>query len=130
MKQPTNGTRENVVEILEKLFHEPNRLAIVSAVCAAAPSISFTELKDGCNLTDGNLNRHLKVLLDADVIRIEKAFVDQRPRTSIFITKKGLAQFSQYLEALEDVLVKARQSVAPDRKRVSIISGKTAPARA
>ena len=47
---------------LERLFHEPNRLAILSALCTARNGISFTDLRDACRLTDGNLNRHLKAL--------------------------------------------------------------------
>ena len=41
------------------------RLAITSALCQADDGKAFADLKQLCNLTDGNLNRHLKVLEEA-----------------------------------------------------------------
>ncbi len=98
-------------EALEKLFHEPNRLSIMSALCAAEEGLTFRELKDTCELTDGNLNRHLKVLEDGKAIEINKAFVDNKPRTTVFVTATGLDRFNEYLEALASVLKAARKSI-------------------
>ena len=95
---------------LERLFHEPSRLAILSALCAAGDGIPFTELRDACHLTDGNLNRHLKVLEEAGVIRIRKAFVDEKPRTTVSLTREGLTRFSLYLDTLASVLQDARRA--------------------
>ena len=103
-------------ELLEKLFHEPNRLAILSALCAADKGMTFNELRDGCNLTDGNLNRHLAVLRDADVVRIDKTFVDDKPRTTVSITRKGLDRFQEYLAALQTVLQAAQKAIPVEKK--------------
>jgi DNA-binding transcriptional ArsR family regulator len=108
---------DNVYEALERIFHEPNRLSIMSAVCAADAGISFIDLKDTCNLTDGNLNRHLKVLEEAGAIRIEKAFVDNKPRTTICISETGLTRFTEYLSALNEVLNKARTAIPAEQRR-------------
>jgi len=125
MKQET----DNPYEALEKIFHEPNRLAIMSALCAADGGLSFNQLKAECGLTDGNLNRHLKALEEAGAIRIEKAFVDAKPRTTVFLSKKGLESFSAYLEALSEVLKKARKALPTEqRKAASIPIGQTVPA--
>ncbi|OGV62829.1 MAG: hypothetical protein A2283_02685 [Lentisphaerae bacterium RIFOXYA12_FULL_48_11] len=107
---------ENIYEALEKIFHEPNRLAIMSVVCASDQGFSFNELKEVCNLTDGNLNRHLKVLDEAGAVRIEKKFVDAKPRTTIIITAKGLDRFNEYLSALSEVLKKAKEAIPEERK--------------
>ena len=107
---------ENLYEALEKIFHEPNRLAIMSAVCAADEGLTFNELKDTCNLTDGNLNRHIKVLVEAGVVRVEKEFVDAKPRTTVLISEKGLDRFTEYLAALSEVLKKAKKAVAEEKK--------------
>ena len=107
---------DNPYEALEKIFHEPNRLAIMSAVCAADEGLSFNELKETCDLTDGNLNRHLKVLEEAGAVRIEKKFVDAKPRTTVIITGTGLDRFNEYLSALSEVLKKARKAIPDDRK--------------
>ena len=108
---------ENPFQALEKIFHEPNRLAIMSALCTATDGATFSELKAGCGLTDGNLNRHLKVLKESKAVRVKKAFVDDKPRTTIYITAKGLDRFNDYLEALADVMKQARKAL-PKQKRV------------
>ena len=105
----TNDT--NPFQALEKIFHEPNRLAIMSALCAASGGLSFSELKTECNLTDGNLNRHLKVLKESKAVRIEKKFVDDKPRTTVFITAEGLVRFNDYLEALAGIMEHARAAL-------------------
>ena len=104
-------------EALERIFHEPNRLAIMSALAASRDGLAFTELKDICGLTDGNLNRHLKVLEDDGAVRIEKKFVDVKPRTTVFVSTTGIERFSEYLEALSHVLKKAQNSVGVERAR-------------
>ena len=123
------ASSENPYEALERIFHEPNRLAIMAAVCAADHGIAFSELRDACNLTDGNLNRHLKVLQEADAVRIEKAFVDAKPRTTVHITRTGLDRFHEYLGALAEVLHKAQAALpAPVRKPARVLAGKPATA--
>jgi len=117
---------ENPYEALEKIFHEPNRLAIMSALCAADDGLSFRELKEQCELTDGNLNRHLKVLQEAKAVRVKKSFVDQKPRTTVWLSKSGLARFSEYLGALDDVLKKAKNAMpAKEKKKLPLPLGKT-----
>ena len=98
-------------EALERLFHEPNRLAIMSSLCACDESLSFVELKTHCGLTDGNLHRHLKVLEESGAITITKQFVKKKPQTRVALSPTGLTRFSQYLEALESILSQARQAL-------------------
>ena len=109
-------TDENVYDALEKIFHEPNRLSIMSAVCAASDGLSFGEIKEQCDLTDGNLNRHLKVLEEAGAVKIKKEFVDNKPRTTVHISKKGLDRFNEYLLALNEVLKKAKKALPVESK--------------
>lgn len=103
-------------DLLERIFHEPSRMAIMSALCAADGGLTFNELKEACGLTDGNLSRHLKALDEAGAVRIEKAFVGVKPRTTVRLTSVGLDRFREYLDALEDVLEKARQALPAPRK--------------
>ena len=112
---------KNPIQELKKIFHEPNRLAIMSALCAADGGLTFGELKEGCALTDGNLSRHLKVLKEDKAIRIKKEFVDDKPRITVFITAKGLNHFNAYLEALAFVIEQAREAL-PVQKKVATIS--------
>lgn len=106
------GEPNNPYDSLGKLFHEPNRLAIMSALCAAERGLSFGELREACNLTDGNLNRHLNVLDEAGAIKIKKSFIGNKPRTTVFISKKGLESFTEYLKALEEVLITAQKRMS------------------
>lgn len=123
------ATGQNPYDALEKIFHEPNRLAIMSHLCAADGGLSFADLRDACNLTDGNLNRHLKVLEEAGAVRIIKKFVDSKPRTTIALSKTGLDRFSEYLAALSEVLQHATRSMPADkREEIPLLSGKAVTA--
>ena len=111
MKQPVE------TDVLERIFHEPSRMTILSALCAAGEDLAFTELKALSGLTDGNLSRHLKVREEAGGIRSRKTFVGVKPRTTVALTDKGLKRFDEYLSALSDVLKKARQAVGSERRK-------------
>lgn len=121
-------TVENPYEALEKIFHEPNRLAIMSVLCAAKNGLTFGELKTECQLTDGNLNRHLKVLDESDAVDIKKEFVNNKPLTTVSVSSKGLQRFNEYLLALNEVLIKAKKALPMQKKEGAIIMGKTAKA--
>ncbi len=103
---------------LERAFHEPKRLAILSALAARGDSaVAFTELKEECSLTDGNLNRHLKVLEDAGAVTLKKREKREgRPRTEVQLTRSGRDQFLKYLDALESALETAARSAGRARK--------------
>lgn len=114
---------------LERLFHEPNRMAILSALCASAEPLSFTDLKETSGLTDGNLSRHLKALQEAGIIRVKKTFVGVKPRTTVVLTEKGLRRFEEYLDALSNVLQRAKDAMASERKKgMAPLSGLLSPA--
>jgi DNA-binding transcriptional ArsR family regulator len=108
---------ENPYAALKTLFHEPNRLAMMSALSQAIDGVTFNDLKRECGLTDGNLSRHLKTLEEAEAIHIEKTFVDAKPRTTVFLSDAGRKSFIEYLQALEEVLQKAARSVAAVEKK-------------
>lgn len=111
----------NPCDQLEKLFHEPRRLAIVSALCSEPAGLSFADLKRTCQLTDGNLNRHLKALQTAQAVDIAKTRTDTRAITVIALTETGRSGFLSYLATLEDVLEQAIQALAP-AERASMAS--------
>ncbi len=115
-------------ELFEKVFHEPNRLSIMSVLCASDKGMTFNEIKEACNLTDGNLSRHLKALEEADVIVISKKFVDSKPRTTVTISAKGLERFNEYLTALGEILAKAKKSLKPDKAHAPVLQARVARA--
>jgi DNA-binding transcriptional ArsR family regulator len=99
------------MDAIERVFHEPNRMAILSVLCASRGGVPFTELRDRCGLTDGNLNRHLKALEDEDIVRCAKAFVDNKPRTTVTLTAAGAKRFQAYLDTLTEVLKRAKSAM-------------------
>lgn len=101
---------------LERLFHEPARLAILALLIHEPAGIGFTDLKDRLDLTFGNLDRHLKALGEARVVEIEKRSGQGRPQTTVRLSDAGRSQFVAYLDSLEQVLRAASQARS-DRTR-------------
>ena len=68
----------------------------------------FTDLKSLCDLTDGNLSRHLTVLQEAELIELWKGYKGRRPQTLCRITSTGRRRFLAYVKQLEAVVADAR----------------------
>lgn len=91
-------------EGLDRVLHEKARLGIMTSLITRPEGLVFGELKTLCNLTDGNLSRHLDVLAKDGLVRIDKAFVANRPQTTCRVTPQGRKRFREYLSHLEKVL--------------------------
>lgn len=89
---------------LERIFHERGRLAICTCLIAHSAGLSFTELQTACDLTDGNLNRHVRALADLGIVTTEKRRGSGRPLTVYRITKRGRQRFLAYIDELESVV--------------------------
>jgi DNA-binding transcriptional ArsR family regulator len=98
---------KRLVEELDPLLHERGRLAIVS-VLAAVERLTFTELRDHLEMTDGNLSVHLQKLEDKGYVAIDKQFIGRRPQTSCRLTKAGRQAFTRYLNHLEAIVQQGR----------------------
>jgi DNA-binding MarR family transcriptional regulator len=96
---------ENVSNELDKVIHERMRLGIISAL-AANKKLSFSELKNLLNTTDGNISVHARKLEDAGYLLCEKSFQGRKPLTEYKITKKGRTALEKYLNHME-ALIKA-----------------------
>lgn len=96
---------EHVSNDLDKVIHERMRLGIISAL-AANDKLSFTELKNLLNTTDGNISVHARKLEDAGYVTCEKSFKGRMPLTEFAITKEGRAALKRYLDHME-ALIKA-----------------------
>jgi len=92
---------------MDPVIHERVRLAIVS-VLAVAPEMSFNELKEQLDLTDGNLSAHARTLEDAGYVRIEKGFRGRRPLTTLSLTARGRKAFQRHLDALQRIVEQSR----------------------
>lgn len=93
---------------LDRLLHEKSRLSILTSLADHPKGLSFTELRDLCGMTDGNLSRHVQTLEEGGVIAVTKGFEGRRPLTTCRLTDAGRSRFSDYLGVLEQVLRSAR----------------------
>jgi DNA-binding MarR family transcriptional regulator len=91
-------------EGLERIFHEKARLGIMTSLVTHPRGVIFSDLKELCNLTDGNLSRHLQVLNEAGFVEIWKGFHHRRPQTLCRITEQGRRRFLEYINVLETVV--------------------------
>jgi DNA-binding transcriptional ArsR family regulator len=96
---------EKVSNDLDKVIHERMRLGIISAL-AANEKLSFTELKDLLNTSDGNISVHARKLEDAGYVTQAKSFRGRVPLTEYKITARGRKALVQYLDHME-ALIKA-----------------------
>ena len=88
---------------LNRVFHEKGRLAIMSAL-AAAPELTFTELRDLLNMTDGNLTTHIRTLQQEGFVSVAKSYQNNRPLTSCALTAAGRKAFAQYIDLLDQIV--------------------------
>ena len=88
---------------LDRVIHEKGRLAIVSML-AAAPELSFTDLRDSLGMTDGNLTTHLRTLQEAGYLSVTKSFQNNRPLTTCALTAAGKKAFTRYVAVLERII--------------------------
>jgi DNA-binding MarR family transcriptional regulator len=94
------------VSDLNEIIHQPVRLRIMAAlvVLDAREQLDFPSLAKVLKVTDGNLGAHLMKLEEAGYIRVEKTFVDRKPRTYVNATTKGKLAFETHVAALRKIL--------------------------
>ena len=105
-----NKTTLGALEELDRVFHEKARLGIMTTIIGSPDGMNFNDLKELCDLTDGNLNRHLKVLVDTGVLNVKKTGQGRNTNSLYRLTAKGRRAFDRYLAALETILDAAKQS--------------------
>ncbi|CAN5414054.1 hypothetical protein BH10ACI1_BH10ACI1_09090 [soil metagenome] len=93
----------NVSNELDKVIHERMRLGIISALVANA-SLSFTDLKNLLNTTDGNISVHARKLEEAGYLLCEKSFKGRVPLTEYRITDDGREALNRYLNHMEALI--------------------------
>ena len=94
---------ENVSSELDKVIHERMRLGIISAL-AANKTLSFTDLKNLLNTTDGNISVHARKLEDAGYLQCLKSFNGRVPLTEYKITTDGREALNRYLNHMEALI--------------------------
>lgn len=103
------SARATAAPSLDRLIHERLRLGIVSAL-AANESLTFNDLKSLVDSTDGNLSVHARKLEDAGYITCTKSFEGRVPRTEYKLTTAGRRALENYLNHMETLIRKMRNS--------------------
>ena len=103
--RPTDGPA--AAAELDRLIHERVRLAIVSAL-AVNESLTFNDLKQLLNTTDGNLSVHARKLEEAQYVVCNKYFDGRTPKTEYRLTAAGRRALERYLGHMESVIRAAR----------------------
>ena len=74
------------------------------SLLAGSPQLSFTEMRDTLNMTDGNITAHLRTLHESGYIAVTKAFQGGRQLTSYSLTADGRRAFTAYIDLLEQIV--------------------------
>jgi DNA-binding MarR family transcriptional regulator len=95
MKNPISG--------LNKIFDNRIRLGVMS-VLIVNEEISFNDLKEMLEVTDGNLATHLVTLEENGFIKVHKGFIGRKTNTTYSITKLGEREFKNHVKVLEGMI--------------------------
>ena len=87
---------------LDRLVHEPARLAILTAL-ASCQMADFLFLQRLTGLSAGNLSVHLSRLEEAGLVQTEKQILARRVNTRVSITAEGRRVIEQHWQKLEDL---------------------------
>ena len=102
---PRRQPVETKIPDFDRLIHEKTRLAIVSAL-AVNQTLTFNELKEILETTDGNVSVHTRKLEEANYLTCKKSFEGRMPRTEYSLTAAGRRALEKYLGHME-ALIKA-----------------------
>jgi len=91
-------------EGIDRVLHEKARLGILASLVTNSEGLLFSEIKELCSLTDGNLSRHLQVLQTAELVDVWKGHRGKRPQTLVRLTDEGRQRFLEYIDVLEQIV--------------------------
>jgi len=86
----------------DELLLSKTRLGIISALIGG-DKLEFTFIRDILNLSDGNLSVQIRKLEEAGYIKIEKEFVDRKPKTFCTITNRGQKAVHDLIRKLDEL---------------------------
>ena len=93
----------NPISGLNKIFDNRIRLGVMS-VLTVNEEISFNDLKQMMEVTDGNLATHLVTLEESGFVKVHKGFIGRKTNTTYSITRSGQKAFGDHIAALEQMI--------------------------
>jgi DNA-binding HxlR family transcriptional regulator len=104
-----SAKQQSAAPNLDRLIHERLRLGIISAL-AANESLTFSDLKNLMNTTDGNLSVHARKLEEAGYISCAKFFEGRLPKTEYKLTAAGRSALENYISHMESLIKQMRST--------------------
>ena len=104
---------------LDPIIHQPARTQLI-AYLASRGEATFTELKRLLGLTDGNLDAHLKKLIEAGYLTLRKEGKTGRPHTVYGLTARGRKALAEYVSQLASLLEVGTPENFPHHTKPSI----------
>src|SRR5687768_1669706 len=95
MKNPIGG--------LNKIFESRIRMGVMS-ILLINEEVSFNDLKQMLEVTDGNLATHMVNLEENGFIKVHKGFIGRKTNTTYQITRAGEKAFNDHINALESMI--------------------------
>ncbi|MFZ1749307.1 MAG: transcriptional regulator [Saprospiraceae bacterium] len=95
--------RDIDISNINKDFESRVRLGIMAALMVNE-WLTFNDMKQTLELTDGNLASHANALEIKDYIEVRKAFVGKKTETSYRATKSGKDSFNKHIDALSELI--------------------------
>ena len=96
------------VPAVDRVIHEPARLAIMSAL-RGVDKADFAYLLNVLGLSRGNLSSHMAKLSDAGYVEVTKQFIGNVPNTSYSISAAGRAALAEYWEHIDSLRTPAAE---------------------
>jgi DNA-binding MarR family transcriptional regulator len=93
----------NSLPKLDPLMHSELRLGVMSVLIAGEVA-DFNYLKDKTGASSGNMSVQINKLKAAGYIEVNKSFVNNYPKTTCKITKKGIEAFEKYVSNIKAYL--------------------------
>ena len=87
--------------MFDPLLHQPTRTQIMSVIASNEDGVSFTQLLEATQTTNGNLSTHLRMLEENGYIAVNKFFGGRRPKSVYILTERGMGAFLDYIDALD-----------------------------
>ena len=89
---------------LDRLIHEKEPAGHYVHARGLAGNLSFTEMRDALNMTDGNLTTHIRALQQEGYVSVAKSYQNNRPLTTCSLTATGRKAFAEYINLLEQIV--------------------------
>lgn len=100
---------EHPTAALNETVHQRHRLGILT-IAAESKQVDFGYLKKTLDMTAGNLSRHIGILEEAGMVRVEKGYEGKRPRTWVSITAPGKRALAGELAVLQALVAGLRRA--------------------